>query len=517
MTGSALPPALAGAVAARLESWRRDGFGRRLLDADPTLWPRPEDAAQRLGWLRLPEAMPKELAAIEALAAEVRSEGVEHVVVLGMGGSSLAPEVFEKLLGGRPGRPRLTVLDSTHPAAVAAHLEAFPAASSLYVVSSKSGTTLETLSFFRTFWHQTAQGRAGQRFVAVTDPDSALAELARQRGFRRLFLAPPDVGGRYSALSHFGLVPAALIGADLEQLLAGGREALSRVEEGIELGALLGEAALAGRDKVTFVADPALAPFVPWLEQLLAESTGKDGKGLVPVFGEPPAARFGADRIFVGLSLAAGGGEARSGLRALSQAGLPTVATEWPDVAAVGGEMMRWQIATAAAAAVMDVAPFDQPDVDSTKRFTRDAMKERSSPAADDPPIVDLADRMALDGAMADWLAGAGDGQSIALQAFLPATDDVLATLAALRAQLAATGLATTLGFGPRFLHSTGQLHKGGPAGTRCLQLIDRGGPELAIPETDFTYRQLIDAQALGDARALARRGRKVLRLRLGD
>jgi transaldolase/glucose-6-phosphate isomerase len=517
MTPAAVPAALAAAVAARLESLEREAFGRRLLAGDPGLWPQPEIAAERLGWLRLPSIMGDELPAIEALASEVRAEGVKDVVVLGMGGSSLAPEVFESLLGGREGWPRLTVLDSTHPVVVAAHLDAFPVATSLYVIASKSGTTLETLSFFRTFWHQADGESVGRRFVAITDPGSPLADLASERGFRKLFLAPPDVGGRFSALSHFGLVPAGLVGADLQRLLDGARTALEQVDKALELGVLLGEAALARRDKVTFISDPVLAPFVGWLEQLLAESTGKEGKGLVPVFGEPPATRFGSDRIFVGLSLEGGTGEARSGLRSLEESGLPTVSTEWPDVGAVGGAMMRWQLATATAAAVMGLQPFDQPDVDLAKRLTRAAMEQRSSPEADDPVLVDLGDRAALERAMSEWLADAAGGDSIALQAFLPVSEEVLATLASLRAELAATGLPTTLGFGPRFLHSTGQLHKGGPAGTHCLQLIDHGGPQLAIPETGYDYRQLIDAQALGDARALAQRGRKVLRLRLGD
>ncbi len=517
MTAAAPPPSLAGAVASRLASLEGQEFGRRLLAGDAALWPLPEVAESRLGWLRLPSTLRDELAEIEELASEVRAEGVKDIVVLGMGGSSLAAEVFEKLLGGREGWPRLTVLDSTHPAAVAAHLDAFPAAASLFVVASKSGTTLETLSFFRTFWHHATGEDVGRRFVAVTDPGTPLADLAAERGFRRLFLAPPDIGGRFSALSHFGLVPAALIGADLERLLTGAQSALERAAEAVELGVVLGEAALAGRDKITFVADPELAPFLPWLEQMLAESTGKRGKGLTPVFGEPPATGFGSDRLFVGLTLAGGAGEALSRLRSLEASGLPTLGTEWPDAEAVGEAMMHWQLATVTAAAVMGVQPFDQPDVDLSKRLTRGAMEERSGPQPDDPALVDLADRAALERAMGSWLDGAGAGDSIALQAFLPATEDVLATLASLRAQLAATGLPTTLGFGPRFLHSTGQLHKGGPPGTHCLQLIDHGGPELAIPGTGWSYRQLIDAQAMGDARALARRGRKVLRLRLGD
>jgi transaldolase/glucose-6-phosphate isomerase len=509
------PAALAGTLQARREQAERQGLAERLLAGDPALWPAPSVTRRRLGWLSLPQTMPARLDDIAALAREVGSGGVRDVVVLGMGGSSLAAEVFASLLA-RPGGPRLAVLDSTHPAVVAACLEVYPPATSLYVVASKSGTTLETRAFFGSFWARAEGKGAGERFVAITDPGTELAKLAEEHGFRRLFLAPPDVGGRFSALTHFGLVPAALIGVDAAAVLAAAGGMVRRATDAVDLGLLLGEAARCGRDKVTFLAPPVLEPFVAWLEQLLAESTGKEGSGLVPVAGEPEGAHWGEDRLFVRLGV---GGAAAVGaeIAPLVAAGHPVVELEWPDRGAVGAEMMRWEIATAVAAAVLGVQPFDQPDVDLAKHLARRAMTEGAAPMQDDPPLVAAADAPALQAAIDRWLEGAGPGDYITLQAFLPAAPEVRSALAGLRADLAATGLPTTLGFGPRFLHSTGQLHKGGPSGVFCLQVIDCAGADLEVPGSDFTYRRLIEAQALGDARALAGRGRAVLRVRFGD
>jgi transaldolase/glucose-6-phosphate isomerase len=292
---------------------------------------------------------------------------------------------------------------------------------------------------------------------------------------------------------------------------------LDAAEAAVDLGLFLGEAVLAGRDKLTFFADPELEPMLPWLEQLLAESTGKLGTGLVPIFGEPEGVPYGSDRLFVRLSLAGKAPLGAPGDTDLVAAGHPLAELEWPGIGVLGGEMMRWEIATAIAGAVLDVQPFDQPDVDLAKRLARAAMGGESGTSEGDPLTVAADDPVALQEAMGPWLEGAAPGDYIALQAFLPPADEVLATIDSLRGNLAATGLPTTLGFGPRFLHSTGQLHKGGREGVFCLQLIDRGGADLDVPEAGFGYRELIDAQALGDARALAKRGRRVLRVRLGD
>jgi len=506
------PAGLAEALAARQEKLSTDRFGERLLAADASLWPDTDAAGQRLGWLRLPTASAAELPAFGELAEEVRSEGVKDIVLFGMGGSSLGPEVLSRLLATEADGRRLTVVDTTHPATVAACLEAFPPATSLYVASSKSGTTVETSSLLDTFWHSARED--GSRFVAITDRGSALADRAEAQGFRRLVLSPTDVGGRYSVLSPFGLLPATLAGIDCTDILDAARGFLGRAEEAVKLGALLAEAVLAGRDKLTFLADPATEPLLPWLEQLLAESLGKRGTGLVPIFGEPDGVHYGDDRVFVRLT----GDSEVSSLetdRELLSAGHPVVRLLWPGPTAVGAEMMRWELATAAAGAILDVDPFSQPDVDLAKQLARAAMTD---PAVEtDPTIVDAGDEDAFMPAIAFWLETAAPGDYIVLQAFLPPSTEVMATLEGLRANLAATGLPTTLGFGPRFLHSTGQLHKGGRGGVFCLQLFDGEGADVEIPGAGYSFRQLIDAQALGDARALAQRGRSVLRVRLGD
>ncbi len=516
-SGRLRPGPCADAVAARLAAWRRDAFAERLVRRDATLWspaPIPE-LADRLGWIDLPVRMGSELAALADFATQVAGEGIDRVLVLGMGGSSLAPEVFQEALGNAPGHPRLDVLDSTHPEAVIQGLAEYPPETTLYVVSSKSGTTLETLSFFRTFWAEAAARlRApGSRFVAITDPGTPLAALAAERAFRGTFLADPEVGGRFSALSHFGLVPAALIGVDLERLLAGAEEMAAQLDEPLALGAALGELALAGRDKLTLETDSNLRGFPAWLEQLVAESLGKRGQGVVPVDGEPPlaVASYGPDRFFVRIEVGEEAG-ASARLDALAAAGHPTARITLRDPYALGGEMLRWEVATAAAGAVLEVNPFDQPDVEAAKQLARQAMAGSGHPL--DLPALPAEDLEALD------LAGLGavrPGDYAAIQAFLPPTARFRARLAALRRRLLAAGCATTVGFGPRFLHSTGQLHKGGPNSGLFLQLVDAPAADLVVPESGFGYTRLIAAQALGDAEALVRRGRRLLRLELRD
>jgi len=507
------PAGLAGAVSERLEALAGERFAQRLMAGDASLWPESGSAAARLGWLDLPSSMAAELPSFDGLAEEILADGVRDVVLLGMGGSSLAPEVFASVLGEGEGRPRLTVVDTTHPATVAACIGAFPPETSLYVAASKSGTTVETLALLDTFWRATDHD--GSRFVAITDEGSALADRAEAQGFRRCIVSPAEVGGRYSALSPFGLLPATLTGIDSADLLSQARAVGERADEAVELGVFLAEAVLAGRDKLTFLADAATTPLLPWLEQLLAESLGKKGTGLVPVFGEPEGAHHGPDRAFVRLGEAGSGAAELEADQELLAAGHPIARLLWSGVQAVGGEMLRWELATATAGAILGLDPFDQPDVDLAKRLAGSAMTDPVS--IDDPKIVDAGDDQAFAQAVGQWLGEAAPGDYIALQAFLPPSVEVLATLEGLRANLAATGLPTTLGFGPRFLHSTGQLHKGGRGGVFCLQLFDGAGADVEVPDAGYTFRRLIDAQALGDARALAQRGRSVLRVRLGD
>ena len=521
-------------VDARLADWTRAGYLRRLWAKDPALWAggSPEAVCDRLGWLDLPVRMEPRLAGIRTFAGVIAAEGFTHAVLLGMGGSSLAPEVFERTFGSAPGRPELIVLDSTHPDAVAAVEARVDLARTLFIVSSKSGTTVEPLSFFRYFWRLvTGIGTSpGRQFIAITDPGTPLAALARERGFRRVFEAAPDVGGRFSALTEFGLVPAALVGVDIGGLVAGaaaearadGPEVLEGEAPGLRLGAALGEAGSV-RDKLTIFASPGLRSFPDWLEQLIAESTGKDGKGIVPVAGEPslPAGRYGPDRTFVSLVVGADVRDGIDGLAAsVERSGHPVIGIRLADTLSLGAEIFRWEMAVAAAGSVLGVHPFDQPDVEQAKALARKALESeagrgRRGAASGDAVAADAP--AGLGAAFGRWLASARPRDYIAIQAYLAPDGATSSALRELRsALLKKTSLATTLGFGPRFLHSTGQLHKGGPDEALVLQLFDEPERDLTIPETGLTFGRLIRAQAFGDFQALVGRGRRVLRVDLG-
>ncbi len=522
----------------RIHLWEQADFCVRLWRKDTTLWTaKPEaELVDRLGWLTLPETMHERLDDLRTFADETKAEGMRHVVLLGMGGSSLAPEVFQSTFGSAPGCPALVVLDSTHPVAVRTVEASLDLRRSLFLVSSKSGSTLETLSFFRYFWARVKEvtNTPGRHFVAITDPGTSLERLAHERGFRRVFLAPPDVGGRYSALTVFGLVPAALIGVDLHRLLD---RAWTMVEATafcvpapdnppLALGAALGELARSGRDKVTFFPSASLAAFPAWLEQLIAESTGKDSKGIVPVADEPPASpdAYGADRLFVALQLERDDTAILDDrLTTLEAVGHPTVRIRLAEATDLGQEFFRWEVAVAAASAVLGIHPFNQPDVELAKELARRAMgTDGSRPSTDktELPNVTLAPSSrpgpslkALD----EWLASAKPGDYVALQAYLAPTPETTAALQEIRLTLRnRLRLATTLGYGPRFLHSTGQLHKGGPNTGLFLQLTDDPAPDLSVPEGQYTFGALIRAQALGDLLALKQRERRLLRVHLG-
>jgi transaldolase/glucose-6-phosphate isomerase len=528
-----------GAVEARLAQWQGEGFGERLWQKDYRLWsPQPiAELTDRLGWLELPDTMTAEVPRLTRLGREVADEGIRHAVVLGMGGSSLAPEVYARTFGAAFGYPELEVLDSTHPAAIRALRGRIDPAKSLFVVSSKSGTTTEMLSYFRYFWAELA-GAAdrGRHFVAVTDPGTPLEKLARERGFRGVFSAPPEVGGRYSALTPFGLVPAALLGVEVEHLLARAREMADAcaaresadTNPGLRLGAAMGELARAGRDKVTFVTSHSLASFPDWIEQLIAESTGKtilaggERRGIVPVAGEPlggPEA-YGDDRFFAALLLDGDEDveEIADRLSALEKAGHPVARFHLADRYDLGAEIFRWEVATAAAGAVLGVNPFDQPDVQLAKELSAKMMKAAESgtlPPSEGEVRVDKGDE--LHHALNNWVQGAKAGDYLGIHAYLAPRPRTTEELRALQARLhETTKLAVTLGYGPRFLHSTGQLHKGGSDRCRFLQIVDEPAEDVAVPETSFTFGTLIRAQAEGDRQALEQRGRTVLRLQLG-
>ena len=484
---------MAQPVLKRLEDLRKAELPRRIWALDHTVWkPEPTEITDRLGWLSLPERMREHVGRVRDFAESCAE--FERIVLLGMGGSSLAPEVLSMTLGGRP----LTVLDTTHPEAVLAVERDGDLRRTLFVVSSKSGGTVETLSHFAYFFDKV---RDGSHFVAITDPGTALEALARSKGFRRVFLNPPDIGGRYSALSYFGLVPAALIGADLDALLDSAEEMAcacpggvpSAENPGLQLGGLMGEAAKAGRDKLTLLLPDEMASLGAWIEQLIAESLGKEGTGIVPVEGEQPGPPdvYGSDRLFVSLGV--------------DTALEPSVVIPFDGISTLGAEFFRWEFATAVAGHVLGIHPFDQPNVQEAKDATNRLLGEEAPPAA---PYDNLE---AL-------LKGVRPGDYLAIQAYLPRTQENSARIQGSRMRLRdRLRVATTVGFGPRFLHSTGQLHKGGPPTGVFVQLVDEPSSDLAIPGKSYTFRRLLDAQSSGDLQALRARGRRVVRVRLAD
>ena len=520
---------LTNRVRDRLAAWDEQNYAERIWDRDHTLWsPEPiPELANRLGWLRLPYAT-DQAPAIKDFSEDVRV-GTDRVVLLGMGGSSLAPEVYANTFGSAPGHPSLTVLDSTHPEAVRAVSRSLDPARTLFLVASKSGGTIETLSLFRYFWGlvSSVRDRPGDRFVALTDPGSGLETLAGERGFRRVFTAPPDVGGRYSALTPFGLVPAALIGTDIECLLAKaavmadecGPDRPVAANPGLRLGAVMGESALAGRDKLTYICSPAVAGFGAWIEQLVAESTGKNGTGIVPVAREPlgDPESYGQDRLFVFMAL---DGDQPSGWEAL-QAGLrrrghPVATVTLRHLDELGAEMFRSEMAVASAGSVLGINPFDQPDVQVAKDLARQAM----SPEGLEGSVEETSSEApGLAGALGAWAAMIEPGDYIGIHAYLPMGGPATPVLDSLAPLLRDRyRVAVTLGYGPRFLHSTGQLHKGGANNGVFLQLVDSPSPDIEVPEAGFGFGELIEGQAAGDIQALSGRDRRVLRVRLtGD
>jgi glucose-6-phosphate isomerase len=535
----------AGKVKARLESLRADGFHRRLLACDDSLWgadaQRRHVASDRLGWVTAPAAMRGRAAEFTAFAAEVASAGFTRVLLLGMGGSSLAPEVLARTFGVRPGGVPLTVLDDTSPASVRAAVAASDPEHTLVLVASKSGGTIEVSSFERVFFSRAQSvlgANAGRSFVAITDPGTALEAQAKSKHYRRAFTNPADVGGRYSALTCFGLVPAALLGIDIAALCGEAlveRDAFARDGgDALQLGAALGELALAGRDKLTLVLSPELASLGVWIEQLVAESTGKEGRGILPVEGErttEPGA-YGNDRVFVAVSLGVMPAATTKALDALAAAGHPVLRWTRDRLEEVGAEFLRWEIATAVAGAVLGVNPFDEPNVAEAKAATRTVLQEVASngnfpvrePRARDGALAVYAPAtVALAGDDARAWAGAfvrllGPGDFAAVLAYTQRTPARHASLDRLRHALrAGSRAATTLGYGPRYLHSTGQLHKGGPHTGVFLEITTEEGDE-PIPGEAYGFRVLRDAQAAGDYDVLSAHGLRVARVHVsGD
>lgn len=510
-TTSHLGP-LEAQVRARLAAFDAARTSRRIWDGDVTVWkedPSTAEVRDRLGWLRVSETMAPQLPALRALAESARG-AFDRIVLCGMGGSSLAPEVLWRSFGARPGFPRFDLLDSTDPRTVEAVTAAAPLDRTLVIVASKSGGTLETDSMLRHFWERMP---FGDHYVAITDPGTSLARLGTDRLFRHVFLNPPDIGGRYSALSLFGLVPAALCGVDVGALLergarmaaACGPEVPAARHPGLWLGAVLGEAARSGRDKLTLVLGAELASFGAWVEQLVAESTGKEGRGILPVVCEPlgDPGVYGGDRVFATLERDGEPPAWEERLSALAAAGHPVVRSTCAGALDLGAEFFRWEFATAVAGAVLGIHPFDQPNVAESKRNTQEVLA-RGEP---------LTPASTVDAAMA-LLGGVRPGDYLAILAYLPATPDHDRRLAAVRERLRdRLRVATTVGYGPRYLHSTGQLHKGGPPRGRFLLVTATPVRDVPIPGSQHGFAAVQAAQAEGDLRALRARGLPVVRL----
>ncbi|HEX2088593.1 MAG TPA: glucose-6-phosphate isomerase [Actinomycetota bacterium] len=503
-----LPPPLSRAVARRLKQLGDDDVVRRIWEKDHTVWrDDPTEITDRLGWLTVPNDMRDNVSDLKRFAEGCAADGLTTAVLAGMGGSSLAPEVLRMTLGVAPGMLDLVVLDTTHPDAILGLERSLDLDRTLFIVSSKSGTTTETNSHFAYFWDKVGDG---SRFVAITDPDTPLEKLAGEHGFRRTFLNPPDIGGRYSALSYFGLVPGALIGADLEALLESAfrmvdicRRSPGSGNTGAALGAIIAEGFLAGRDKLTLVLPDGFRSLGFWVEQLIAESTGKDGKGIVPVEGEAlgTGAVYGRDRLFVGV----GSGDVAEKLRPLEDQGHPAVLMSFGDSIELGAAFFQWEFATAVAGAIIRIHPFDQPNVQEAKDATE---KVLSTEDEGDPGVGDLN----------GLLGEIGPGDYLAIQAFLPRNDDTDRRLRDVRMRLRdRLRVATTVGFGPRFLHSTGQLHKGGPNTGVFIQVVERPDQDIPIPGKPYSFGRLIAAQAEGDLRSLQSHGRRVARVGLSD
>jgi transaldolase/glucose-6-phosphate isomerase len=531
-----LPKSLQDAVDARLETARAEGWSRRLAKADATLWT-GKDAGKWLGWIAAARGEQVDPDALKALAADAKR--FKDAVLLGMGGSSLGPEVIALILGSADGGPKLHVLDTTDPGQISTVLAAIDPTNTLFIVSSKSGSTMEPELLRAFFWDKS--GGKGDHFVAVTDPGSKLEKTAKDDGFAHVFPGDPAIGGRYSVLSAFGMVPAAAMGIDVHafyesiapMVFSCGADAPPAHNPGIKLGAIIGEAAVSGRDKLTILPSKSLVPFGAWLEQLLAESTGKQGKGIVPVDLEPlgKAESYGDDRLFVHFHLDGDSdAELEAGLKALTDAGQPLVTIHVANPELIGQEFYRWEVATAIAGAVIGIDPFDQPDVEDAKIATRKlvdayeasgALEPEKATAQNDDFAVFLTEEDEF--APTDPIellrlhfASLSPGDYAGFLAYIERNESDAAAIAAMRVAVRdAKAVATVAGFGPRFLHSTGQAYKGGPATGAFLTITRDPEADLSVPGHKASFGTVQIAQARGDNDVLASRSQRVLRVHL--
>jgi transaldolase/glucose-6-phosphate isomerase len=550
---TSLPESLAASVKAAIAEWQSSGKMQRLWERDAALWT-GDDEAQWLGWLDITQQQIENPVELRNIAKEVWSAGFKDALLLGMGGSSLCPEVLRKTFGKIAGYPDLHVLDSTDPAQVKAFEDKIDSGRALFIVSSKSGSTLEPNIFKQYFWERTVQtvgaDKAGSHFIAVTDPGSKLQKVAEGDRFRHIFFGRPTIGGRYSALSDFGMAAAAVMGIDVKKFLdrteemvrACGATAAVEQNPGAVLGIVLGEAARSGRDKVTIITSPDLSDLGAWLEQLLAESTGKIGKGIIPVDREELASPevYGHDRVFAYVHTDHATDVAVDAkVEALELAGHPVLRISMADIYDLGAEFFRWEIATAVAGAIIGINAFNQPDVEAskiaTKSLTSEYEKNGSLPAekpvleesgiqlfTDDKNAVELAraagDDKTLGGYLKAHLNRIGAGDYFAVLGYVQMNDKHEKTLQAIRhAVRDKKHVATCLGFGPRFLHSTGQAYKGGPNSGVFLQITCDDKADMQVPEQKYTFGVVKAAQARGDFQVLAERGRRALRVHLHD
>ncbi|MCP4418517.1 MAG: bifunctional transaldolase/phosoglucose isomerase [Chloroflexi bacterium] len=509
------------AVSATMAEIVKKKIVERIWQHDHTVWsPEPKEISNRLGWLHTPQNMAPEVGRINQFVADVQAEGFTEVMLLGMGGSSLAPELFAKIFGGHG--LKLRILDSTDATRIQNYAETADLAHTLFIVATKSGGTVETLSFFKYFYNRVAKkvgtAQAGSHFVAITDPGSKLVEMAQTYRFRATFENDPNIGGRYSVISFFGLLPAALVGTDIARLLEQA-QAATKAPTAAKLGAILGAMAQAGRDKVTFISSLTIASFGDWVEQLIAESTGKDGQGILPVVGEPLlTAGYGDDRLFVYLRLGDKDG-LETAVSQLEQTGQPVVRIQLDDLYDLGGQFFVWEMATAVAGHILGIQPFDQPNVESAKILARKMVAAYHESGK--LPQLGSAEPTATN--LNAFVAQATAGDYISIHAYVPPTAATDVLLQQLRSQiLAQTKCATTVGYGPRFLHSTGQLHKGDGGNGLFIQFTSQPESDSDIPDeagktaSGMSFGVLKQAQALGDAQALLDANRRLIRFDLG-
>ena len=548
---TSLPETLAATVRSTIVDWQSSGKMKRLWDRDSSLWS-GEDESKWLGWLDIVEEQQAQHGQLLNLAKEVHTRGFEHILLLGMGGSSLCPEVLRMTFGRIPHFPALHVLDSTDPAQVKAFEHQIDIAKTLFIVSSKSGSTLEPNIFKQYYFERAKQvvgaDKVGSHFIAVTDPGSKMQQVAEHDRFLHIFFGRPSIGGRYSALSNFGMVPAAAMGLDTKKFLDRAAEMVhacgagSAVEEnpGAVLGIILGAAANAGRDKITIITSHGISDLGAWLEQLIAESTGKIGKGIIPVDREHLASPdvYGSDRIFAYIRLETEpDAEQDAKITALEKAGHPVVRIVMPDIYDLGAEFFRWEIATAVAGSLIHINPFNQPDVEASKVATRTLTSEyeqKGSLPPEKPIVEDSGIKLFTDEKNAAELAKSASDKSLvgylkahlnrihagdyfAVLGYIQMNDEHEQSLQAVRHDIRdKKHVANCLGFGPRFLHSTGQAYKGGPNSGVFLQITCDDAVELPVPGQKYTFGVVKAAQARGDFQVLAERGRRALRVHLG-